>query len=216
MDFLSFQLVIGGSMSKYTLPIIQLFKSESRRGLLRFALQEADPDIWYTKSDLADIVGYSTESIRKNVGARESGTEEFRPGPLIEFGVFDFKDSNAPIPHYRVADTEVMEMLNVFPGDINTLFELMGLTARQKLVDFFLDHAESGTSYSKNELSKQSEASYQGVQRNIDYLVDVGIVEEVEGTRATEYQRNEDSELLKYLEVLNGLLVETFYERTDS
>lgn len=215
MGSLSFQTGSGGLMSKYTLPIIQLFKSESRRGLLRFALEEADPEIWYTKKDLSDIVGYSTESIRKNLGARDSQTEEFRPGPLVEFGVYDFKDSEAPIPHYRVAETEVIEMLRVFPGDLNTLFELMGLTARQKLVDFFLDQAESGVSYSQNELSKQSEASYQGVQRNIDFLVDVRIVEEVEGKRGAEYQRNDESELLQYMEVLNGLLVETFHNRTE-
>lgn len=202
-------------MSKYTLPIIQLFKSESRRGLLRFALTEADPEKWYTKTELSDIVGYSTESVRKNLGARDEQTGEFRPGPLVEFGVYDFKNSDAPIPHYRVSDSEVMEMLSVFPGDINMLFELYSLTARQKLVDYFLDQAESGVSYSKNELSKKSEASYQGVQRNIDFLVDVGIVEEVEGTRATEFQRNDESELLEYMEVLNGLLVETFHNRSD-
>lgn len=181
-------------------PAIELFRTPARRALVRFAL-DAD-DEWYTKQDLADAIPQSRESVRKQFREQFGIT-------LVEMGIFDIRDDDANIPHYRVADSTVMDLLRQYDTTEGTypLDELFDYTATQDLVLFFLEGADPKASYSRNGLTEEADVHYTSVMNHIETLVDAGIVEAVEGTRGTEYRRAQ-SEATEFLFALNQALVE--------
>jgi hypothetical protein len=160
-------------------------------------------DRWYTKKELTKLLDVERESIRKPFHTDE---ETFT---LVELGIYEVRDPDANIPHYRVARSPVMEMLQAYETEggypLDQLFEVRSTKA---LVLFFLEDADPDTSYSKNKLSKEIKIHYNSVSNNIDRLVEADIVRPVEGTRGTEYQFS-DSMTTRFIYELNQQLVET-------
>lgn len=197
---------------EYPLPVVELFNTDTRRDVIDWILSQTDTDESHRLGDLVDPVGKSRESLRKEIGARSVGGEARTP-PAIAFGLLDVHDPTADIPHYTVADSPVISLLDDWDG--YPLTELFGLTSRQRLVGFYLDTADPTESYSMTGLSKESPVGYEGVRDNIDILVAAGLVREVKGKRGTEYQVATDSEIYAYLRELNEAVVVAYENRTE-
>lgn len=182
-------------------PVIELFRTPARRQLVRVAL--SGDEEWLTKKDLAERVESSRESIRKQFTDRDAQLHT-----MENMGIFEVRDPDANIPHYRPADTVVLQMLREYhDGTRYPLWELFQYTSRQDMVLFFLEAADPNRSYSKNEIHEQADVHYDSVTNHIDALVDASIVEPVEGKRGTEYQAV-DSKTRRFVEALNRALVE--------
>lgn len=175
--------------------VIRLFKGKARCQLVAFAITQADPEQWYRTGQLADHIGFSNEQTRKTLQA------------LTAFGVFERHEEH---PKYRVAATEVVELLAAWDG--YPLWELFLYSGRRKLSDFFLTQAEDDESYSKNALSEKAGMNYKTVMDHIDALIEAGMVEEVEGNRGTEYKIDPESEIVEYCYLLNEYLAEQYKE----
>jgi hypothetical protein len=181
-------------------PVIELFRTEARRGLVRLAL-DTDDDEWYTKRDLADAVGTSRESIRKQFTHDGDFT-------LVDMGIYEVRDPDANIPHYRPADTSIMQLLREYEHSGGyPLDELFAYAATQDLVLFFLEDAAPDASYSKNQIQDEKGLHYNSVTNHIDTLIDADIVDAVDGARGTEFTRKESS-TVAFLFELNQHLVE--------
>lgn len=202
--------VIGGMKTKVQYPpVIELFRGEVRRKLLRLAIREGTNDewAWYNKSDLATICDVSQESIRTEMSNGRRGGKE-RPGLLVQFGIFEPRDPSGNTVHYRVSNSDVVKMLRASPIDPEQLIDLLASTARQRLMTFFFDHLDE--SFTKNGIVKKGGSSNDGVD-HIDELVDANIVDVDDDDGWTEYQLA-DTEVVEYLWALNGLLIQTYEE----
>jgi hypothetical protein len=146
--------------------------------MIDWTIDHADSDEWVPKATIVDDLDCAGESVRKSLPV------------LIQFGLLDVNDPDVQIKHYRPADTTVMDILTTWDG--YSLTDLLEYTAAQNLVEFFLDRADPDESYSQTALQKQSDAGYQGITNHIDTLVKAGVVQEVKGTRSTEYQLHRD------------------------
>lgn len=195
----------------HPLPVMDILATPSRQDVVEFAVIGADPDEAYTQGDIAEHIDRPQESVRKQL-VTENAAAEDRRGPLLLFGVWDCNDLDAKFRHYQVADTDVVQHLQ----DVNFsgLRQLLETTGRQQLVTFFLED-DGGDAYSKAAVERNSECSYQSVDDHIDVLVAFDVVTTTEGPRGTKYQRNDDSEWLEYISVLNTLLYETYTERSQ-
>lgn len=187
----------------FPLAVTELFKAKTRRELLRFLFgdtcelpfpgEEGYDNTWYTKKEFVDATEMSGESVRVHLDA------------LQNFGILELKSEDAQIPHYRIADTDVIELLRSTDNGVELLCDLFEFSARQGMVAFFLDRADSEQSYSMNQIHKQGNVGRNAVSNHIDVLVEAEIVEPVEGKRGTEYQRTE-SDTIEFLETLNNVL----------
>jgi len=183
-------------------PAIELFRSRTRRALVRHAIENTKSDTWSSKSDLATAIDTSRESVRKQFSSRGGMFT------LVEMGIYDVSNPDADMPRYRVADSAVIDELRAYEDAGGyPLDELFEYSATQDMVLFFLEGADPETSYSQNAIHKEADVHYTSVQNHIDTLVDAEIVEPVEGTRATEY-RYADSRTTRFILALNGLLVD--------
>jgi len=190
------------SKNTYVLPVIDLFSGSVRRQLVQYALNHEDRDEWRSKGDIADTLNVSGEAVRQNLP------------PLIQYGVFDVRDPEANIRYYSRADTDVMTVLSSWHEEGGyPLVDLFELSGRQDLVEFFLDIADPDESYSKNAIHNEADIDYEAVMEHIEVLANVGMVEEVDGARGTEYRLNENAEIVQFLRTLNTLLVEAYQER---
>ncbi len=86
------------------------------------------------------------------------------------------------------------------------LTDLFGTKGRQRLVAFFLSDADPEKSYSKNQLSNYSGSNNQTVSEHIDEMVDSGLVCEVDGERAINYQVAAESAVYDLLNQLDSEL----------
>jgi DNA-binding transcriptional ArsR family regulator len=186
--------------SKEDLPVIELYKDTTRREILQYALDELNTDDWVRVGVITDNISVGRESVRKKIGS------------LVAFGVLDVKDPDVNIPHYRLADTQVVDVIRGWDG--YPLGDLFKTTGRQRIARFFLTKARPSESYSMNAISNESGVKNSTVSNHIDTLVDSGLVDAVEGSRGTEYTLNEDSDLNQYLRELNELLYATYQERS--
>lgn len=174
------------------LPVIELFRTETRREIVRYVVTEVHHDP-FRQADIANQINVSCESLRQH------------RRPLEELGIlYCLTDEQKPIPHYRPADTDVVRLLRAGPlGALITLFETSG---SRELVDFFLTTADPGISYSLNQIGEKGGPQYQGASNNIPHLVDTRLVTEVDGPRATEYRVNTDSDTYRFLVRLNNTI----------
>ncbi len=190
--------------NNYVLPVVDLFKGNVRRQIVDYMVTSPEAEDWQRKSDIADIVDASGESVRQNIQ------------PLLKYGILDVRDPDVEMPLYRRGETDVVVALQSWYEDSDVvLTELLGTTGCQNLVEFFLDHAEPDESYSKNAIHKEGSIDYESVMNNIDTLVEAGVVREVEGTRGIEYQLQESADVVQFLHTLNSLLVQTYQERSS-
>jgi len=193
------------------LPVIEFMSTQSRRALIDFALTNGDTDTLYTKRDLSEKVGYSTDKISNSLGTSES-LGHGKPGPLVEFGIFETVGSDdATMYRYKIANSDVTTLLKDSPFDLHEFLTIFEKTGRKRLISFFLDGVDPTKQYSKNKLSNTAPVSYQTVNNYIDELVELGVVIAVEGPRGPQYQRNNNSELLGYMVELNEALVDEYY-----
>lgn len=182
------------------LPVVELFADSTRRQIIDFAL-DSDPDEWYRTGEITDHTDVSRESVRKALP------------PLVAYGILDVRDPEANIPHYRVAETPVVDLLHEWTG--YPLLELFHFTGAQKLVTFFLARADPDESYSQNAIQQQSPVGYDAVANHVDTLVDAGLVDAVDGTRSTEYRLDPESDIYAYLRTLNETIYETYLDRAE-
>lgn len=186
--------------TKEDLPVIELYKDTTRREILQYALTELDTEDWVRVGKITENISVGRESVRQKIGS------------LVAFGVLDVKDPDVNIPHYRLADTQVIEVIREWGG--YPLGDLFKTTGRQRIARFFLTKARPSESYSMNAISNESGVKNSTVSSHIDTLVDSGLVDAVEGSRGTEYTLNADGDLNQYLRELNELLYETYQERS--
>jgi hypothetical protein len=178
------------------IPLFELSKDQTRRELLNFALTTMEDDTWYRKGEIVDSIAVGHESVRQKIGS------------LTDFGILVEKNSGAPIPHYRRANTDVVELLQDWDGyPLTELFQ-----GSQDIIWFFIHQADSEKSYSQNEINQLSEAGDTAIRNNIDSLVSAGLITTVEGTRGTEYSLSNDAELQDFLLELNNRLYQQAQE----
>jgi DNA-binding transcriptional ArsR family regulator len=180
---------------------VTLFGTGVRCAIIDWALTDADPERWYTTGDIDSIVEYQAVS-------ETITTEDLN---LIEAGILDTKHelgSEPPnIPHYRVSDSPVMALLRSWDGV--PLTELLDTQGARKLVSYLLTDADPQRAYSINDFRSDTPLGWKVVSSHIDELVEVGLVEEVEGPRSTRYRVDRDSALYQFFHQLNETLVET-------
>lgn len=190
---------MSGIESSETLPVIELFADKTRCEIITYALTEMPTDEWVQYGTIVDNTTVGRESVRLNIDV------------VVAFGVLDVKNQDAPIRHYQLADTPVVDMLQSWSGfDLTELFAYSG---RKKLVDFLLTRADPDESYSQNAIARNSAAGNTSVSDHIDTVVASGLAREVEGSRGTEYQPARDSEIYDFLAELNEVLYKTYQER---
>jgi len=188
------------SGSRHTLPVIELFRGTTRLELLEGVLTELEDGEWYRTGELLDHLSVSRESFRTHMK------------PMVNFGVFEIRDPDVNIPHYRVADTEVVRLLREYhESDYMPLTKLLGNTPSRVLVEFFLTQADPERGYSRTKLQEITDAGYQGIKNNIGTLVEAGVLTELEGKRGTKYQVVMDSPVVRFLQELNEALY-TYYQ----
>lgn len=196
--------------SEYEIAVTQLFKTETQRDVIEWGLAEAESDRWYKVRDIADAVGKSKAMMNKLVQQNEGDI-----GPLLRFGILEPKHiiGNMPnIPHYRIADSPVMDLLAEHTNDLE-LTELFGTTGAQRLVGFFLMDA-GDRQLSKNKIRHEMGGGFETVANNIDRLVDSGLIVEVEGARGTEYTLDTDSDVYAVLGQLNNAVLDVANSRS--
>jgi DNA-binding transcriptional ArsR family regulator len=92
------------------------------------------------------------------------------------------------------------------------LVELFGKPGRTKLISVFVD--EQGRDLSVSEAARQAGVARSTVYDHLEYLQDLGIIEEARETGAsTRYQLNEDNEISEKLFQLDGLVLRKLLER---
>lgn len=182
--------------SKWGLGVIDLVRNPTRQKLVQWAVDHCDDDSWIIKGDLTNEIDASPESVRKNIN------------PMIKYGVFEIKNPDAQIKHYRVDDTPVTDILCSW--DYYSPLKLLGTTVRQDVVEFYLDMADPDEGYSKGQIERKADVSRYGLNKKgvIEDLVECGFLREVEGTRATNYQLNSDSPLPDAIRRLNEAVIE--------
>jgi hypothetical protein len=187
--------------NRQTLPVIELFRGQTRLELLDAALTELDRDEWYRTGEIVERISTSNESFRKHVK------------PLLAFDVFTVRDPDARIPHYQVSNSAVVQLLTKYHNsDQPDLIELLNNSPTRHLVEFFLTRADPEASYSRNKLQQITEAGFHGIKNNIGRLVEAGMLTEVEGTRGTEYQIDESSPVVRFMRELNEALYEAYQQ----
>jgi hypothetical protein len=185
--------------NRETLPIIELFRGQTRLGLLELALHDLDREEWYRTGEIVGQLPISSESLRKHIL------------PLRSLEVFTVRDPDANIPHWKVADSEVIRLLDEYhESEHPSLLELLNNVPTRKLVEFFLTRANPEQSYSRNKLQQTTEAGFHGIKDNIDRLAEAGIVETVEGKRSMEYRLTPNEPIVRFLQQLNEALYQAY------
>lgn len=188
------------SINTYTdLPFVELFRTATRRQLIKFAIEGMERDREYAKWEILDNVEIGDESVRKEM-----------PN-LIKFGVFvNTTGDKANIPHYKVAESDVISILSSW--NAASWYELFGTKGCQKILVFFFTVADESHPYSMNQIHKEFDISYTTVSENIDTIADTDLVKAREGKQATRYQADRDTEIYDDLLRLNNVLCDTFNE----
>lgn len=184
------KLMAGCQTQTYS--VTRLFGTRARREIIQLTMEDLESDQKVTQSDIMEEVTVGRGSVWKGIDA------------LCSYEVLNIEDESANIPHYTPGDTRVMNLLNSWKG--YPLADLFGAKGRQRLVAFFLSDADPEKAYSKNQLSNYSGAKNQTVSKHIDELVDSGLVCEVDGTRAINYQVATESAIYDLLNQLDSEL----------
>lgn len=185
--------------NRLTLPVTALFEGDTQPQLIEFAITEANSDEWYRSGELADAIGATREGVRDPLKQ------------LICFGVYDVKDPDVNIPQYSVANTPVIDALQ--SSNIDQMFGLFETEGKRKLLDFFLTAADPDHAYSQNDVIDASTAGFDAVSDYIEDLADAGILDRVEGVRATRYQFDANSDLVEQITELNEVVYDVGAER---
>ncbi|WP_058997722.1 winged helix-turn-helix domain-containing protein [Haloarcula sp. CBA1127] len=100
-------------------------------------------------------------------------------------------------------------------ADGTPLVELFGKPARAKLLSVFVDERENDLSIS--EVSRQAGIARSTTYDHLEFLIDLGIVEETRETGpSTRYQLNGDSPIAERLYELDGLVLRQLLELDDN
>jgi len=192
-------------------PVIELFRSNTRRALIEFALTEMADESMQTR-ELIDGIDFSRKSVTAQLHGKQAGN-----GPLVLFGILDPNhdpiEDDPNITFFTLADTSVTQLVADWDG--YPLTELFSTSGAQKLVRFFIMDANPDEYYSVTQLRSRDNLGYEAATNYIDWLVDAGLVETTETARATKYRVDTDSELYIFLRRLNDALVDTYNERLD-
>lgn len=204
---------------RYDIHVVELFRTDTRRDIIQAVIAktvereafEYEDRQKFRKAELIEWTGRSGEAIRQELIYEEDGPK----APLFSLGVLEVLDPDAHIRHFKLADTEVAEMLLLWPEGVVALCELFEKPARRNLVAWFLDQSDPEQSYSQNEIHEASGVGQQAISDHIEILVESDVVEGVEGeediagVRHTEYTLA-PTEMVQYLNSLNELLIEEF------
>jgi hypothetical protein len=184
-------------------PVVELFHSKTYCEVLDYALDELSHDEWVPTRIIRENVDASRESLRKSLP------------PLVAYGVLDVKDPDAPIPHYRLAETPVVNRLQQWQSNTSSvdLLNLFAYTGRGRLVEFFLTAADPDESYSLSAIADTGIVGYSSARDYIEDVVTVGLVEAVDGTRGTECQVDTNHPLYDFLTELNNAIHDVYLER---
>lgn len=191
--------------------VTQLFETETQRHIIDYALNTINDEQWYRTGTIADDVGKSRNAVTDVIQRKEGVI-----GPMIRFGVVEPKHNvmNMPnIPHYRKADSPVIDLLEQWNGV--SLTELFATTTAQQLFAFFALEG-SDEAYSVNQIRHIGPFGFNAVKQNIELLVDCGLVTEEDKPRTTAYRLDTDSEIYQFLGELNAAIMESAesYERS--
>lgn len=193
-----------------SLPAIELFRGKALRSTVEAALSELDSDEWYRTGEILEHIDTGRESIRPLL-VGENGD---RHGDLVKYGILDVRNPEVKIPHYQVANSDVMEVL--YEWDEMPLPELFEYPGRQRLVNFFIAVADPDKTYSINRITQPTPLGYTAVNKHIDTLVHIELVEVVEGKRGDEYRIDTDSSIYTALRELNDTIYETVQKRQQT
>jgi len=190
--------------------ILQLFKTGTQRRIIEYALYEMDDKQWYRTGEISAKI-----DITHNVVADAIQPKEGFIGPMIRFGVIEPKHNPMTmpnIPHYRPADTVVMDLLSSWDG--YPLTELFESEMAQKLVPFFLFRGDN-KAWSVNQIRHEGSFSFSPVANQIGLLVECNLLTTEEKPRTTAYRLNTDSEIYQFFGQLNDAVLDVAEEHED-
>lgn len=180
-------------------PITRLFGTESRRQIIRLALDYMNQGSYGTRpGEIADRVDVSRESVRQNM-------------PLLRhYRIIEVNDPDANIPHYHLADSPPVKLLQSWGGiPLTQFFGGDHQGGLHKLVEFFFYEASPEQWYLKSDMIEESDANQDAIENNIQVLVDNGLVRtknHPEERTDILYQINQHSSLRAFIFELNESL----------
>lgn len=178
------------------LGIIELFKDETRRRIIDYALTNMDTNTWVRKGDITNAIDRTPEGVGTKIDT------------LVVCGVLDIENWDARLPRYRLADTPVTGLLAEWRAQDGYPLTELFVDGTHELIRFFFTQATDTESYSYGAIERQSDASYYAASNHMSTLVDAGLVTETNGARGTEYEFDPESNSSRFLFALNEAVVE--------
>ena len=190
-------------MVTLNLPVKEILGVPSNLTVTEYLL-EHNEDTWVRKTDIADSIDYSRQRIHDALGSGNN------PGPLVAFGIAEISDREAEMPRFKRKDSPPMEFLQNYEG--YPLADFFETSATEKLTMWIIESATVDTSYSQAALIREADISYSAFKNNIDRYIDAAIIETTENGSRTEYQINENNDVIPAIIQLNELLYQHYSE----
>jgi hypothetical protein len=189
-------------------PVVDLFYAKTRQKLVRFVVEEMGNDEELQKHDFMERARTKDEATRQAITVDD--------GYLVRYNVLDVVDPDVAAPFYEKADSRVMELLQSWPlteegredGDERTpILQLLDQRGKCRLFEFFVGgRCNPEKAYSKSELKDNGVGNHNTTRKYLPFFVEAGLVEEVEGKRATRYKKGTNEDLEAFLVELNEAL----------
>jgi hypothetical protein len=186
-------------------PVVSLYRTESQIELINFFLR-SQPDEYYRKTELAEVTDNSTNAVQRALGSNPE------PRVLVDMGIVERKDPDAPMPRYKRADSPTMTFLSNYHGyPLDRLFR--GIVT-QKLTEFFLAFADPTEKYAPNWFERNAENLCEQAinQQNIQPLIRSGLISKTTDGKATRYSLRIHSDIYKTLVALDTILFDAAAE----
>ena len=110
----------------------------------------------------------------------------------------------------RTEDTEMAITRDEYPSGLRVLMQNESVGY---MIDALMDMP--GTQFNKSFLAEKAGVSRQSVHTHITFLVNIGIVKEVDGSDPVEYTLNDDDEIVRLLHRLEGVVNRRLNPKVD-
>lgn len=182
------------------LAVRELFRTNGRREILSMFLEY--PSKWMRKSEITENVDVSRETVRENLD------------PLRRLGIIEVRDPDVQIPHYRLAESPPIQVLQSMDCSVEALIELFDYRVRQRVVVFFIESADPNETYSKYKIHHETDIGYDSLKNHMNSLANLGLLNTEQGSKSTEYSLAE-SHIVEALCALNEAVFESYLQNSD-